>query len=423
MNTSKSDCLYNRALNFMPGGVNSPVRACRNVGRNPVFIERAEGDKIYDVDGNCYIDYVCSWGPNILGNSHPDIINAVTEACRRGLTFGACHKGEIELAELIKKHFPSMEMLRLVNSGTEAVMSAVRAARGYTKRDKIIKFEGCYHGHSDGLLVKGGSGLITNAIPDSAGVPKGCTENTLLAVFNDEQSVIRMFEKFGSDIACVVVEPCAANMGVVPPKEGFLQFLRNITEKYGALLIFDEVITGFRLSAGGAQEYYGVYPDITTLGKIVGGGMPLAAYGGKKEIMQCIAPLGSVYQAGTLSGNPVAVSAGTAAIKLIEKNKSFYNELEEKASTIEAAMKNAGMNVNRVGSIMTAFFTSENVVDYNTAKTADTAEYARYYNYMLDNGIYIAPSQFEAMFVSAAHNEEDLKYTCEVIASYNTDIR
>lgn len=423
MNTSKSDCLYNRALNFMPGGVNSPVRACRNVGRNPVFIERAEGDKIYDVDGNCYIDYVCSWGPNILGNSHPDIINAVTEACRRGLTFGACHEGEIELAELIKKHFPSMEMLRLVNSGTEAVMSAVRAARGYTKRDKIIKFEGCYHGHSDGLLVKGGSGLITNAIPDSAGVPKGCTENTLLAVFNDEQSVIRLFEKFGSDIACVVVEPCAANMGVVPPKEGFLQFLRNITEKYGALLIFDEVITGFRLSAGGAQEYYGVYPDITTLGKIVGGGMPLAAYGGKKEIMQCIAPLGSVYQAGTLSGNPVAVSAGTAAIKLIEKNKSFYNELEEKASTIEAAMKNAGMNVNRVGSIMTAFFTSENVVDYNTAKTADTAEYARYYNYMLDNGIYIAPSQFEAMFVSAAHNEEDLKYTCEVIASYNTDIR
>ncbi len=402
----------------MPGGVNSPVRACRNVGRNPVFIERAEGDKIYDVDGNCYIDYVCSWGPNILGNSHPDVINAVIESCRRGLTFGACHKGEIELAELIKKHFPSMEMLRLVNSGTEAVMSAVRAARGYTKKDKIIKFEGCYHGHSDGLLVKGGSGLLTNAIPDSAGVPKGYTENTLLAVFNDEQSVSRLFEKCGNDIACIVVEPCAANMGVVPPKEGFLQFLRNITEKYGALLIFDEVITGFRLSAGGAQEYYGVYPDLTTLGKIVGGGMPLAAYGGKKEIMQCIAPLGSVYQAGTLSGNPVAVSAGIATIKLLEKDKSFYSELERKAALIESAMKNLGMNVNREGSIMTAFFTSENVVDYNTAKTSDTSEYARYYNYMLDNGIYAAPSQFEAMFVSAAHNEEDLKYTCEVIASY-----
>ncbi len=418
MNTSKSDYLYNRALNFMPGGVNSPVRACRNVGRNPVFIERAEGDKIYDVDGNCYIDYVCSWGPNILGNSHPDVINAVIESCRRGLTFGACHEGEIELAELIKKHFPSMEMLRLVNSGTEAVMSAVRAARGYTKKDKIIKFEGCYHGHSDGLLVKGGSGLLTNAIPDSAGVPKGYTENTLLAVFNDEQSVSMLFEKCGNDIACIVVEPCAANMGVVPPKEGFLQFLRNITEKYGALLIFDEVITGFRLSAGGAQEYYGVYPDLTTLGKIVGGGMPLAAYGGKKEIMQCIAPLGSVYQAGTLSGNPVAVSAGIATIKLLEKDKSFYSELEKKAALIESAMKNSGMNVNREGSIMTAFFTSENVVDYNTAKTSDTAEYARYYNYMLDNGIYAAPSQFEAMFVSAAHNEEDLKYTCEVIASY-----
>ena len=419
MNIQNSEKFYAQAQNFMPGGVNSPVRACRAVGRAPLFIDHAKGSKIYDVDGNEYIDYICSWGQNILGHANERVINAVTETCKRGLTFGACHSGEIELAELIKKHFPSMEMLRLVNSGTEAVMSAIRAARGYTKRDKIVKFEGCYHGHSDGLLVKSGSGLLTNSIPDSAGVPKGYTDNTLLAKYNNKESVEKLFEEHGDDIACVIVEPCAANMGVVPPQEGFLRFLRDITLKYNSLLIFDEVITGFRLSIGGAQKYYNVKPDLTTLGKIVGGGMPLAVYGGKKEVMQCVAPLGSVYQAGTLSGNPVAVSAGIATLKILEKNKdSIYPELERKSAKIENAMKNAGLNVNRVGSIMTAFFTDKKVVDYDTATTADTKRYAEYYNHLLENGIYAAPSQFEAMFVSFAHTDDDIEKTCQVIESF-----
>ena len=379
----------------------------------------AEGSKIYDVDGNEFIDYICSWGPNILGHKQPDVIKTVTSACQNGLTFGACHSGEIELAELIRKNMPSIEMLRLVNSGTEAVMSAIRAARGFTKRDKIVKFEGCYHGHSDGLLVKGGSGLLTNSIPNSAGVPKGYTDTTLLAKYNDEESVQQLFDNCGDEIACVIVEPCAANMGVVPPKKGFLKFLREITEKHDSLLIFDEVITGFRLSLGGAQKLYGVKPDLTTLGKIVGGGMPLAVYGGRKEIMECVAPLGSVYQAGTLSGNPVAVSAGIATLKILEKNKdSIYPELERKSAKIENAMKNAGLNVNRVGSIMTAFFTDKKVVDYDTATTADTKRYAEYYNHLLENGIYAAPSQFEAMFVSFAHTEDDIEKTCQVIESF-----
>lgn len=418
MNTEKSEELYKRAIEFMPGGVNSPVRACRSVGRTPLFIDHAVGDKIYDVDGNEFIDYVCSWGPNILGHSNSSILESVIKACENGLTFGACHEGEIELAQLIKKHIPSMEMLRLVNSGTEAVMSAIRAARGYTHRDKIVKFEGCYHGHSDGLLVKGGSGLLTNSIPDSAGVPKGYTDNTLLAVYNDISSVEKIFFEHGNEIACVIVEPCAANMGVVPPKDGFLRFLREITVKYGALLIFDEVITGFRLSIGGAQEYYGVTPDMTTLGKIVGGGMPLAAYGGKSEIMECVAPLGSVYQAGTLSGNPIAVAAGISALRQLEENKNVYTELDRKSAKIESAMKNAGLNVNRVGSLLTAFFTEKAVINYDCAKSANTEEYARYFTYLLENGIYAAPSQFEAMFVSAAHSDNDIDYTCDVIAAY-----
>ena len=416
MKTEKSERLYNKALKFMPGGVNSPVRACRNVGRVPLFIDHAVGDKIYDVDGNEYIDYVCSWGPNILGSCHPEVIKAVKESCDRGLTFGACHEGEIELANLIRKHIPSMELLRLVNSGTEAVMSAVRAARGYTRRDKIVKFEGCYHGHSDGLLVKAGSGLLTNSIPDSAGVPGSCTENTLLAAYNDKQSVEKLFEKYGEDIACIIVEPCAANMGVVPPQDGFLQFLRNITKEYGSLLIFDEVITGFRLSLGGAQEYYGVTPDLTTLGKIVGGGMPLAVYGGKREVMECVAPLGSVYQAGTLSGNPTAVSAGTATLKILEQSENLYAELERKSRKIELAMKKAGLNVNREGSLLTAFFTDKKVVDFNTAITSDTKKFAAFFAYLQDRGIYSAPSQFEAMFVSAAHSDADIDYTCDVIS-------
>jgi glutamate-1-semialdehyde 2,1-aminomutase len=416
MITSKSEKLYNRAQTFMPAGVNSPVRAYKNVGRTPLFIDHAMGDKIYDVDGNEFIDYVCSWGPNILGHCNTEVIGAVKSTCDKGLTFGACHEGEIELASLIKKHMPSMEMLRLVNSGTEAVMSAVRAARGYTHRDKIVKFEGCYHGHSDGLLVKAGSGLLTNSIPDSAGVPKGYTENTLLATYNDEQSVEELFKNYGDEIACVVVEPCAANMGVVPPEKGFLQFLRDITQRYDALLIFDEVITGFRLSIGGAQQYYGVKPDLTTLGKIVGGGMPLAVYGGKREIMECVAPLGSVYQAGTLSGNPIAVSSGIATLKILESTKNFYSELDKKAEKIELAMKSVGLNVNRVGSLLTVFFTDKKVVDYATAKSSDTNKFANYFTYLLENGIYCAPSQFEAMFVSFAHTDKDIDYTCDVIS-------
>ena len=419
MNTKNSEKLYNQALGFMPGGVNSPVRACGSVGCVPLFIDHAEGSKIYDADGNCFIDYICSWGPNILGHSHPQVINAVINTCKKGLTFGACHKGEIQLAQRIKRNVPSMEMLRLVNSGTEAVMSAIRAARGYTGRDKIVKFEGCYHGHSDGLLVKAGSGLLTNSIPNSAGVPKGYTDSTLLARYNNIQSVETLFEKYGNEIACVIVEPCAANMGVVPPQKGFLQFLRDITHKYNSLLIFDEVITGFRLGIGGAQGFYGIKPDLTTLGKIVGGGMPLAVYGGKREIMECVAPLGSVYQAGTLSGNPVAVSAGIETLKILEENQEeIYGSLESKSAKIEQAMKKAGLNVNRTGSIMTVFFTDAKVTDYDTAQTSDTKAYARYFKYLQSNGIYTAPSQFEAMFVSYAHSDEDIEKTCQIISNF-----
>lgn len=418
MNISKSQRLYSQALQFMPGGVNSPVRAFKSVGKAPLFIEKAKGSKIYDADGNGYIDYVCSWGPNILGHAYPEVIEAVKKSCDKGLTFGACHKGEIELAEIIQKNVPSMEMLRLVNSGTEAVMSAVRAARGFTGRDKIVKFEGCYHGHSDGLLVKAGSGLLTNSMPDSSGVPKGYTDNTLLAKYNDIDSVAELFDTYGNDIACVIVEPCAANMGVVPPKEGFLKFLRDITKQYNSLLIFDEVITGFRLGLDGAQGYYGIKPDMTTLGKIVGGGMPLAAYGGKKEIMECIAPSGSVYQAGTLSGNPVAVAAGLTTLKILDQNPDIYNELERKSKQIESAMVNAGLNVNRVGSLLTVFFNNTKVENYDSAKQSDTQKYAEYFSYLLENGIYTAPSQFEAMFVSAAHSDKDIEYTCNVILNF-----
>lgn len=419
MITERSEKLYTEACGYMPGGVNSPVRACRSVGTTPLFIERAKGSRIWDEDGNEFIDYVCSWGPNILGHACEPVISAVKAACEKGLTFGACHKSEIELARLIRKHFPSMEMLRLVNSGTEAVMSAIRAARGFTGRDKIIKFEGCYHGHSDGLLVKAGSGLMTQSIPSGAGVTEGCTRDTLLAKYNDESSVRALFDEHGGEIAALIVEPCAANMGVVPPKEGFLQFLRDITAEHGAMLIFDEVITGFRLSDGGAQKLYGVTPDLTTLGKIVGGGMPLAAYGGRREIMECIAPLGSVYQAGTLSGNPCAVAAGIATLKQIESTPDIYEALDKKSAVLEEAMKSTGLNVNRCGSLMTVFFNSEKVVSYDESRACDTEKYAEYYRHLLRNGIYAAPSQFEAMFVSYAHTAEDIERTAEIIKAFN----
>ena len=418
MNTARSTELFAKAKTLMPGGVNSPVRAFGSVGRDPLFIASSHGDRITDADGNEFIDYVCSWGPDILGHAHPDVIDAVRRACENGLTYGACHEGEMILAEKIQSHFPSMELLRLVNSGTEAVMSAVRAARGYTKRGRIVKFVGCYHGHSDGLLVKGGSGLLTGGVPDSAGVPAGSTESTLLARYNDTGSVQALFEKYGDDIAAVIVEPCAANMGVVPPKDVFLQALRDITSEHGALLIFDEVITGFRLSAGGAQEYYGITPDMTVLGKIVGGGMPLAAYGGKREIMELVAPLGPVYQAGTLSGNPIATAAGIAALTAIEQTPDLYGELDRKTAVLENAAKSAGLNVNRCGSLMTVFFTDTPVTDYESAITSDRTQYARFFNYLLGNGIYAAPSQFEAMFISNAHTDEDIAKTAEIIANY-----
>ncbi len=423
MNTQRSSELFAKAKELMPGGVNSPVRAFGSVGREPLYIAGSHGDRITDTDGNEYIDYVCSWGPDILGHAHPAVIGAVKRACENGLTFGACHEGEIVLAEKIQAHFPSMELIRLVSSGTEAVMSAVRAARGFTGRDRIVKFEGCYHGHSDGLLVKGGSGQLTGSVPDSAGVPAGSTENTLLARYNDADSVETLFGRFPEDIAAVIVEPCAANMGVVPPEAGFLQALRDITERYGALLIFDEVITGFRLSAGGAQELYGIKPDMTALGKIVGGGMPLAAYGGRREIMEQVAPLGAVYQAGTLSGNPIATAAGIAQITEIERTPDLYCELDRKAAVLEAAAVKAGLNVNRCGSLMTVFFTDKRVTDYGSALTADRAEYARFFGHLLDNGIYAAPSQFEAMFVSYAHSDEDIIKTAEIIAHYRKENR
>ena len=418
MNTQKSDSIYNEAVTVMPGGVNSPVRAYRNVGRNPLFIEKGKGSKIYDIDGNEYIDYICSWGPNILGHCYPKVIEEVKKACDNGLTFGAPTEKEVVLAELIREIMPSMEVLRMVNSGTEAVMSAIRVARGFTKRDMILKFKGCYHGHSDGLLVKAGSAALTAAVPDSLGVPKSYTENTLVALYNDEKSVEELFEKYGDKIACVVVEPVAANMGVVLPKKGFLQFLRDITEKYGSLLIFDEVITGFRLSLGGAQEYFGIKPDMTTLGKIVGGGMPMAVYGGRKEIMDCVAPLGGVYQAGTLSGNPIATTAGIATITALKENKHLYADLETKAEKIANSYRKIGASVNQIGSLLSGFFTDREVNDYDSATSSDTARYAKFFNYLLENGIYIAPSQYEAMFVSMAHSDEDIEKTCKVIESY-----
>ena len=418
MNTSKSKDLFEKSNTCIPGGVNSPVRAYRAVNRTPLFIEKGKGSHITDVDGNDYIDYVCSWGPGILGHGKDLVIEAVKEACDKGLTFGAPTEKEYEIAMLIKKMMPSMAMTRMVSSGTEAVMSAIRTARGFTGRDYIVKFRGCYHGHSDGLLVKAGSGALTGGQPDSLGVPDDFTKYTLVAEYNSEESVENIFKNFADKIAAVVVEPVAANMGVVPPKEGFLQFLRNITDKYGSLLIFDEVITGFRLSTGGAQEYYGVEPDITTLGKIVGGGMPVGAYGGRKEIMEMVAPVGGVYQAGTLSGNPIAMTAGLTTLRYLDSHREIYDKIDKNAQCLEKAYRERLGNkvwINRVGSLMSVFFTPEEVKDMDSALKSDTKAYADYFSYMIDNGIYIAPSQFEAMFISDAHGDYEISKTCEVI--------
>ena len=422
---TRSKELFEAAKRHIPGGDNSPVRAFGSVGRTPRFIASAHGSRIVDVDGNEMIDYVCSWGPGILGHAHPQVIAQVQKACGDGLTFGAPTEKEVRLAELIAELVPSMEVSRLVSSGTEAVMSAIRTARGFTKRDKILKFKGCYHGHSDGLLVKAGSGALTTSVPDSAGVPADYTKNTLVALYNDRASVEALFEANPKEIAAVVVEPVAANMGVVLPAPGFLEFLREITEKYGALLIFDEVITGFRLALGGAQEYYQVIPDMTTLGKIVGGGMPIGAYGGRREIMDMVSPVGPVYQAGTLSGNPIATTAGIETLEILKKDPGIYRRLEKKAEQIaETARRAAGdrVCVNQAGSLISIFFTSEKVTDYETALTADTAKYARYFGLLLDQGIYTAPSQFEAMFVSDAHTQEDVESTCRVMESALTEV-
>ena len=416
---TRSENMFEEAKKIMPGGVNSPVRAYQAVHRSPLFIDHAKGSKIVDVDGKEYIDYVCSWGPGILGHADDRVIKAVQDACAKGLTFGAPTEKETILAEMVQEIMPSMEMMRLVNSGTEAVMSAIRVARGYTGRDKIVKFRGCYHGHSDGLLVKAGSGALTQAVPDSLGVPADYTKNTLVAEYNDINSVKQLFEQYGKEIATVVVEPVAANMGVVPPKQGFLEELREITKQYGALLIFDEVITGFRLSLGGAQEYYGITPDLTTLGKIIGGGMPMAAYGGRREIMEKVAPLGGVYQAGTLSGNPIATTAGITTLHILKENADhIYPQIADATRQLADAARDTfgdSVQVNQVGSLMSVFFTKEPVVDYNSATSADTEAYAAYFNAMLQQGIYLAPSQFESMFVSAVHSKEDLARTIEAM--------
>lgn len=423
MEKHSNTILFEEAKRYIPGGVNSPVRAFRAVGMDPLFIERGEGSRIYDTDGNAYIDYVMSWGPNLLGHGDPRILSAVRETVGNGLTFGAPTVRETELARCICACHPAIERVRLVSSGTEACMSAIRLARGVTGRDKIIKFRGNYHGHSDGLLVKAGSGLLTESIPDSAGVPKGYAAATLLADYNSTSSVEALF-RANDDIAAVIIEPVAANMGVVPPRDGFLSFLRDICSRHGALLIFDEVITGFRLALGGAAEYYGVTPDLVTLGKVVGGGMPLAAYGGRADLMEYIAPTGPVYQAGTLSGNPIATAAGLAQLTVLQEHPEIYRSLEEKAVVLEEAYHDlAGvtgipLQVNRAGSLLSVFFTDRQVHNYEDALTCDTDRFARYFRHMLQKGIYLAPSQFEAVFVSAVHTEEDLQKTADAIRTF-----
>ena len=421
---TKSEMLFERGVKCIPGGVNSPVRAFGSVGETPRFIASARGAHLTDADGRTYLDYVGSWGPMILGHGHPAVLEAVEQACKKGLSFGAATEAEVEMAELICSIVPSIEMVRMVNSGTEAVMSAVRASRGYTGRNKLVKFAGCYHGHSDAMLVKAGSGLMTAGVPDSAGVPSGCTEDTLTAVYNDLESVEKLFEAYGKEIAAVIVEPAGANMGVVLPEKGFLEGLRRICTEHGSLLIFDEVITGFRLGLSGAQGYYGIEPDLTTFGKIIGGGMPVGAYGGRKEIMEMVAPAGPVYQAGTLSGNPVDMAAGLAQIRLLRDTPGFYEELHKKSGRLftgmEEILKEAEKpwQLNHIGSLGCLFFTEQPVRDYASAKTSDTEAFARYFSHMLKEGIYLAPSQFEAMFVSSAVTEEEIDETLTAVRRY-----
>jgi glutamate-1-semialdehyde 2,1-aminomutase len=415
---TESDSLFERASRSISGGVNSPVRAFRAVGRSPVFIEQAAGSNIADADGNTYTDYVGSWGPMILGHANPVVIDAITGAARRGTSFGAPTEAEIELAEEVKEAFPSIDLLRMVSSGTEATMSAIRLARGYTGRDRIVKFEGCYHGHTDSLLVKAGSGLATFGTPDSAGVPASVARDTIVLPYNDTAAVRQAFEKQGDQISCIIVEPVAGNMGCVPPQAGFLQTLRQVANQNGSLLIFDEVITGFRVAYGGAQELYGIKPDLTCLGKIIGGGLPVGAFGGRAAVMEKVAPLGPVYQAGTLSGNPLAMAAGLATLRCL-KEFSPYAELERRGQKLEEGLRQAAAaagvpcTVNRVGSMLTAFFNAEPVTDWPSAKQSDTERYARFFRAMLEQGVYLAPSQFECAFLSIEHTDEVIDRTVE----------
>ena len=412
MKLPKSQALLERAEKSIPGGVNSPVRAYRGVGGTPPFILRGQGARIYDVDGNEYVDYVGSWGPLLLGHRFPPVIEALRAVLEAGTSFGAPTEREIELAELIREAVPSIEMVRLVNSGTEATMSALRLARGFTGRDLTVKFEGCYHGHVDSLLAKAGSGIATLGIPDTAGVPARFAETTITLPFNAPEAVEEAFRARGDEIAAVIVEPVAGNMGCVPPRPGFLECLREQCTRHGALLIFDEVMTGFRLAFGGAQELFGIRPDMTALGKVIGGGLPIAGYGGRADIMSKVAPSGPIYQAGTLSGNPLAVSAGLAMLRHLKEHPETYDRLETLGAQLTAAPL-PGTTVNRVGSMFTFFFTEQPVTDFASAKTCDTQRFARFHHAMLKRGVYLAPSQFEAGFLSAAHTEADVASTVE----------
>lgn len=407
---SRSEELFARAVERIPGGVNSPVRAFRSVGGKPLFIERGEGSRIWDADGKEYIDYVGSWGPLLFGHRPPEVLAALEEVLKIGTSFGAPTEREVELAELICRLVPSVEKVRLVNSGTEATMTAIRVARGFTGRDRIIKFDGCYHGHGDSLLVKAGSGVATLGLPDSPGVPAALAELTTVLPFNDIDALEKEFQARGRTTACVIVEPIVGNMGCVPPRPGYLQAMKDITARHGAVLIFDEVMTGFRVAAGGAQQLYGIRPDLTTMGKVIGGGLPVGAYGGRADIMNKVAPAGPIYQAGTLSGNPLAVAAGLAMLQRIERENP-YPKLEALGARLEQGLENASVRVNRVGSMFTVFFTSQDVVDFDTAKTCDIPRFNAHFHSMLSQGIYLAPSQFEAAFISAAHTEADIDQT------------
>lgn len=416
--TRKSKQLYAEALQYIPGGVNSPVRAFKSVGGDPLFIDRGDGPYVWDVDGNRYIDYVGSYGPLILGHRHPAVVKALQKCLEKGTSYGAPTEPENILARMVVEAVPSVDMVRMVNSGTEATMSALRLARGYTGRDKIVKFEGCYHGHADFLLIKAGSGALTFGVPNSPGVPESIAQNTITASYNDLDTLTKIFEQEGENIAAVIVEPIAGNMGVVPPQPGFLEGLRDLTAKYGSLLIFDEVMTGFRVSYNCAQSLYNIKPDLTCFGKIIGGGLPVGAYGGRREIMEHVSPAGPVYQAGTLSGNPLAMTAGIATLTELAK-PGVYEELERKSAKLAeglaqaAAEAGVAVSMNRVGTMMCCFFTGRPVVDYASACSSDTEKYAKFFCAMLEEGVYLAPSQFEAAFVSTAHTDEDIEFTIE----------